>query len=257
MLCGPALVLTARTNRRIHTLTTLASAEFGLAITSADREAAFRLVHDQYVARGYIRPDPSGRLARMHHALAGTRVFVCRIDGHVAATVSLIPDSPLALPCDELYAAELAPLRAAGRRIAEVGALAIDDRWRDVGLLIVRGLVQMIALYADRLAGIDTLCITVNPRHARFYETCLRFARFGALKAYPAVNNAPAVALRLDLAREMRTPLPAGAVPFATGLLEPQEIDAVLATLTRDLAQMQSFQSDPGDFGDGGTIDMC
>ena len=152
----------------------------------------------------------------------------------------------MGLPCDDLYADDLAPLRAAGRRIAEVSALAIDERWRDVGLLVVRNLVQMIALYADGLARLDTLCIAVNPRHARFYESCLRFERFGELKSYPAVNNAPAVALRLDLAREMRAAQPASAVPFAAGLLEPAETGAVVATLRRDIARMQSFQSLPG-----------
>jgi hypothetical protein len=160
--------------------------------------------------------------------------------------VSLIPDSAIGVPCDDLYAAELAPLRACGRRIAEVSALAIHEQWRDVGLLVVRKLVQMIALYAHRLADLDTLCIAVNPRHARFYESCLRFQRFGALKAYPAVNDAPAVALRLDLAREMRIPPPAGAVPFAAGLLDPGETGAVLATLRRDIQRMQSFQSVAG-----------
>jgi hypothetical protein len=239
-------VLTARTARKIDSLDTLRSARFGLAVTAAEREGAFRLVHDQYVARGYIRPDPTGRRAGAHHALDSTRVFVGRVDDDVVATVSLIPDSAIGLPCDDLYATELAPLRARGRRIAEVSALAIHERWRDVGLLVVRNLVQMIALYADRLAGLDTLCIAVNPRHARFYESCLRFQRFGDVKAYPAVNNAPAVALRLDLAREMRTPQPASAVPFAAGLLEPSETGAVLATLRRDIAHMQSFQSVAG-----------
>lgn len=239
-------MLTARTARKIDSLDALRTAHFGLAVTEAEREAAFRLVHDQYVARGYIRPDPTGRRVGAHHALPSTRVFIGRIGDEVIATVSLVPDSTLGLPCDDLYAAELAPLRARGRRIAEVSALAIHDRWRDVGLLVVRKLVQMIALYADRLAGLDTLCIAVNPRHARFYESCLRFQRFGDVKAYPAVNDAPAVALRLDLAREMRMPQPASAVPFAAGLLDRDEIQAVLATLRRDIARLQSFQSVTG-----------
>jgi hypothetical protein len=250
-------VLTARTARRIESLDTLRTARFGLAVTDAEREQAFRLVHDQYVARGYIRPDPTGRRAGVHHALASTRVFVGRVDDRVIATVSLIPDSPLGLPCDDLYAAELAPLRASGRRIAEVSALAIREQWRDVGLLVVRKLVQMIALYADRLAGLDMLSIAVNPRHARFYESCLRFQRFGDVKAYAAVNDAPAVALRLDLAREMRMPQPASTVPFAAGLLDPDEIHYVLATLRRDIQRMQSFQSVAGILGAAPTREVC
>jgi hypothetical protein len=250
-------VLTARTAKKLDALEALRSADFGLARTPAERDAAFRLVHDQYVARGYIRPDPTGRRAGFHHTLDTTRVFVCRLDGAVVATVSLIPDSPHGLPCDDLSMEDLAALRAGGRRIAEVSALAIDDRWRDVGLLIVRGLVQMIALYADRVAAPDTLVITVNPRHARFYESCLRFRRCGDVKAYPAVNNAPAVALRLDLAREMRAPQPASVVPFAAGLLRPAEIAGALAALHRDLAARQSLQSPADVFRGSATSEVC
>jgi hypothetical protein len=253
-------VLTARTERSIGTVDALASIEFGLAVTPEEREDAFRLVHDQYVARGYMRPDPAGRRIGRHHARPTTRVFVARVDGRVIATVSVIPDSRLGLPCDELYHAELAPMRGRGRRIAEVSALAVDDRWRDVGLLIVRGLVQMIAVYAGRIARLQTLCIAVNPRHARFYESCLRFERFGPVKAYAAVNGAPAVALRLDLARELSAPLPASAVPFAAGLLEAGDIARVLETLHRDLAKghtVQGFQSPTGTLFAGATLEVC
>jgi GNAT superfamily N-acetyltransferase len=259
LLCGPSTVLTARTTRRVGTVDSLASIEFGVAATFPERERAFRLVHDQYVARGYMRPDPAGRRIGRHHALPATRVFVARVLDEIVATVSVVPDSPAGLPCDDLYQMELTPIRARHARLAEVSALAVHDDWRDIGLLIVRGLVQAIALYAHRLAGLETLCITVNPRHVRFYETCLMFKRFGGVKSYAAVNGALAVALSLDLAREMRAPLIASAVPFAAGLFEG-DVDRALTTIRRDLERadnVQSFQSVASDLAGQRSMEVC
>jgi hypothetical protein len=247
-------VLTARTS---CTPGALGGLDFGLAVTTADFAGAFRLVHDQYVARGYIRPDPSGRRIGRHHALPSTRVFVGRADGRVVATVSLIPDSPLGLPSDEVYREELAPLRATGG-LAEVSALAIDDAYRDVGLSVVRSLVQMIAVYATEIADLRTLCIAVNPRHARFYETRLRFDRFGGTRAYAAVNGAPAVGLRLDLRREIAAARRTDD-PFAAGVLDPQRTAAAAGRLRADLERMKLLQSSRGarDFVRAGDVESC
>lgn len=235
-------MLTARRTCKPASDAALASIDFGLAVTAEDFGDAFRLVHDQYVARGYIRPDPSGRRVGRHHALASTRVFTGRAEGRVVATVSVIPDSTIGLPCDDLYRAELAPFREHGGGLAEVSALAIDEAYRDVGLLVVRALVQMIAVYASQIATLDTLCIAVNPRHVRFYETLLRFQRFGATKPYPAVNGAPAVAMRLDLRRELAAAQNT-VEPFAAAVLDPTRTAQAVLRLRSDLDRMKLLQS--------------
>jgi hypothetical protein len=147
-------------------------------------------------------------------------VFVARAGGAVVATVSVIADSVLGLPCDELYAAELAAFRATGRRLGEVSALAVSDAWRGAGLATLRALVRVVGVYGRDIARLDDLCIAVHPRHAPFYEGLLRFTRFGGLKTYDAVNGAPAVGLRLDL-RELDAPL--GEASFAARVFDAEE----------------------------------
>lgn len=225
-------MLPARTARRAR-VAALASLQFGLATTDAELDGAFRLVHDQYVARGYMRAQPGGRRTTLHHALPETRVFVARADGRVVATVSLVPDSILGMPCDALYPDEVQALRARGRRLAEVSSLAVADGATGGGIEVVRALVQLVAVYASRLARIDDLCITVNPRHARFYEALLRFVRFGPVRRYEAVNGAPAIGLRLDLATALASTPDAADVPFAAHLFTPAEIARVLPLLRR------------------------
>ncbi len=239
---------------------TAASFEVGLATAFEDFDSAFRLVHDQYVARGYMAPSPTGRRLTPYHALPGTRVFIARSSSQVVGTVSLVPDSPELMPCDALYHRELAPLRAAGRRLGEVSSLAVDDGRRAPGLSIVRSLVQVVAIYASRIARVDDLCITVNPRHAKFYEALLGFQRFGAPKAYGAVRGAPAVAMRLDLVRNLSSTVSSEVFPFAAALFTRAEVARVLAGLERDVdratvtpAELTSWAEDEMQFVQSGT----
>jgi hypothetical protein len=167
--------------------------------------------------------------------MPSTAVFVARADGEVVATVSLIADSALQLPCDALYGAELVAFRAAGRRLAEVSALAVSEDWRGVGLGAMRALVRVVGVYGREIARVDDLCIAVHPRHAPFYEGRLRFERFGRLTAYDAVNGAPAVGLRLDL-RQLDRPLDGAS--FAGAVFSPEERARTRAGLERDLDRL-------------------
>lgn len=179
--------------------------QFELACDTPTLDAAFRLVHDQYVRRKYLDPHPTGWRLSVHNALPGTRVFVARAADRVVGTVTLIEDSPLGLPMDEIYRAELAPLRRHGRRLAEVSGLALDAQGRPGRLPVVMHLMRTLVIYAAALTELDDLCIAVNPRHVEFYERLLHFERVGPLRAFGKVNGAPAYALRLDLglAREL------------------------------------------------------
>jgi len=205
----------------------------GLAITRTELDAASRLVHRCYLERGYVQPTADGRHVSPYLAMPSAAVFVARAGSEVVATVSLLEDSELQLPCDELYPAEMGVLRAAGLRVAEVSALAVSEAHRSVALEAMRALIRVVGVYARDLAGVDHLCIAVNPRHASFYESRLRFRRFGGLKAYGAVNGAPAVGLLLDL-REMDRPLDDDA--FAVSLFGASERARTGARLRRDRA---------------------
>jgi hypothetical protein len=207
--------------------------DVGLATTREALDAASRLVHACYVRRGYVTPSDDGRHVSPYLAMPSTAVFVARAEDAVVATVSLIVDSPLQLPSDELYAAELAAFRAAGRRLAEVSALAVDEDWRGAALGTLRTLVQVVGIYGRDIAGVDDLCIAVHPRHAPFYERLLRFRRFGDLRAYDAVNGAPALGLRLDL-HQLDGPL--AEASFAGSLFGAQARARVRARLHQDLA---------------------
>ena len=53
--------------------------ELKIADTQDELEACFRILHDAYVAAGFMQPDPSGLRVTIYHALPTPRLlrFVC------------------------------------------------------------------------------------------------------------------------------------------------------------------------------------
>lgn len=221
---------------------TVGPMRFGLAYDTEALDRAFRLVHDQYVWRGYMKPHPSRRRIGLHQALPFNKIFVAQVATSVTGTVTLIEDSTIGLPMDEIYREELAAVREEARRIAEVSALAMDPHTRAQGMGIVMRLLRMLLLYAAEVARLDDLFLAVNPRHVEFYEKFFNCRPFATLKQYGKVNGAPAVALRLDLhfVRDLITETQTAGVPacerheFLYGM---QNYRDVMLQLRQDLPQ--------------------
>ena len=169
-----------------------------VASTVQEHEHASRLVHAAYVRRGIMEPHASGVRVTTHGLLPSTIVFIAKRHGEVVGTLSLVLDSPLGLPMEQVFAAEIAPLRAAGRKVAEVGALCVapHERGRGVPLLLNKLMWQV----ASKRLGINSLAIAVHPDAACLYDATLRFVALGTTKTYPGLTaSALAVALHLDL----------------------------------------------------------
>lgn len=145
----------------------------------------------------------------LYNALPSTTTFIAKQAGRVVATVTLIPDSPLGIPMDKIYKNEVDALRGQGRRVSEASQLAIDNRLFPQGwfsmfnfnkLIFLFKLFKLILDYAAEVEKLDDSCIAVNPKHQYLYKF-IGFEKWGGLKYYGSVNNAPAVAKRLDLHR--------------------------------------------------------
>src|SRR4030095_10945145 len=145
-----------------------------VAFDAARRERAFRLAFRVYRDCGYVVDTPSGRLSSKFDAHASTLVLLAQDGaGNDAATVSRVFDSPSGLPCDEVRAAGLAPLRAQARRLVEVSRLAIHQDYVGSKPLLVQ-LFNAISLYARHESATDFV-IEVHPRHVNYYRRLLMF----------------------------------------------------------------------------------
>ncbi|MFH1023332.1 MAG: hypothetical protein V1809_08065 [Planctomycetota bacterium] len=176
----------------------------GLAANTRElREAAWRLVQEFYVRKGYMAPGGPGMRIIPQDALPETTTYLAiqAATGQTAATLTLVPDSPLGLPMDDLYRADLDVLRASGRKPAEIAKLVagLDDTDERLGMEMLLHLFKLAYLTARRLEGCTDLVITVNPRHQKYYRRLLRFEYVGETRRYASVAGAEAVPLRLDL----------------------------------------------------------
>jgi hypothetical protein len=97
------------------------------------------------------------------------------------------------------YPAEVRDRRQRGLLIGEVSCLAFEPMVSNNFLAVFMQLTGLMVQHA-RSRGIEQLLIAVHPQHARFYERFMGYQRVGPARAYPSVQNAPAVALCLDFA---------------------------------------------------------
>jgi len=168
-----------------------------VAETLDEYSQAFKVLHDVYLSSGYLpHPHPSGMHYSAHHLLPKTCVFLFKTYLTVLSTMSYIPDTPkFGLPMDSLYKAELDGLRNSGRKVVELGSLATTRHrcWQNLMIFLSKAVFQ----YALS-TGADDLCIMVNPKHVRFYNSIFLFQPFGEERHYDKVD-APAVALRVDM----------------------------------------------------------
>ncbi|MDR2092543.1 MAG: hypothetical protein LBP58_04410 [Azoarcus sp.] len=176
-----------------------------LAQTKEELEACFRLLHDEYVAAGIMKPDPSGLRVTFHHALPTTSVLMCCHESTVIGTVSLIRENKLGFPMQQVF--DLDKVFRKGGNVAEVSALAISRQFRMVRNRILMPMLKFLYEYAEYRFDTQHLVIAAHPRHMGFYENVLCFRRLSPhrVKHYDFVNGAPAAGAHLDLveAKEM------------------------------------------------------
>ena len=180
-----------------------------LVDTDEARGTAQHLIDRMYATRGY-RAAPSTKAAVQPRPSHERRAFMAVEAGVAVGTISVVDDSDAGLAADELFADEVARMRATGLGVCEFGKLAMDRRARSPKLLA--SLFHVAYLEAYRVNRRRYVLIEVNPRHVRYYQAMLGFDVVGPTRLNLRVN-APAVLMCLDLAEaERQIALQAGRV---------------------------------------------
>ncbi len=173
--------------------------ELKIADTQAELEACFALLHDAYVASGFMRIHPSGLRVTPYHALPTTTTLCAKINGQVVGTLSIVRDGVFGFPMQSAF--DISSVRAKEGRIAEISALAVHPSFRKTGGSILFPLMKFMYEYCTRYFDTRHLLIAVNPSHIEMYESLLFFQRLDSqtIEEYDFANGAPAVGATLDL----------------------------------------------------------
>ncbi len=166
-----------------------------LAGSEERRQVAHMLVRKMYSSRGYKTETPDSEPAVEYPARL-TLLLSDRLE-RPRGTMSLIFDVGAGLPADAAFSDLLDPMRAEGRRLAEVSRLAIDDGGG--GTYLVAGMVQVLLIYSTVIHPYTDWIIEVNPRHVGYYKRMLGFETVGDRRQCARVE-APAVLMRIRLA---------------------------------------------------------
>jgi GNAT superfamily N-acetyltransferase len=173
--------------------------ELKVAETREELEECFRILHDAYVASGFMKPSPSGLRITMYHALPTTTTLCAKYDGRVVGTMSMIREGVFGFPLQSVF--DLSEVRAKQGQIAEISALAVHPDFRKTGGAILFPLMKFMYEYCTEYFDTRHLVIAVNPDKIELYESLLFFERLqeNVVANYDFANGAPAVGATLDL----------------------------------------------------------
>jgi len=166
------------------------------AFNVEDLHAAYRLVYDCFVEKGYIFPNPSRLRMRPFEALPETATFVAKADNNVVGVTSIVVDSPgLGLPSEKPYPQEVESLRHMAHKLCEITNLAIAPEYRRTNIL-----TELIRCYIAHFLAIDCdyAIASISPGHRAFYEL-LGFQAIGARTSYSQDFDDPVILVKLSL----------------------------------------------------------
>jgi len=166
------------------------------AVTVEDLAAAYELVHETFLERGYVRPQPGGLRVRVFEALPAMATFVADADGTIVAVLGLAVDSPdIGLPADEAFYEELRPLRSGGRLVCEVTNQVIVPTYRSCA--VATELMRCMFAHA-LLIGCDELTMTVSACHVPFYQL-LGFETASPIRSHSDEVYDPTILMRVNV----------------------------------------------------------
>lgn len=188
--------------RRSRLLKNTENIEYKIAISTEELEQAFELVTQQYISAG-LHSDNDGLRLTKFHLLPNSKVFIAiqkQADSSqkVVGTITMIEDSSMGLPMDEIYPDRLQRLRMSNLKLAEVIGLAVSPEQSAIYNNIVMYLYK-ICLQFSRFVQVTDLLCTVKTKHAAFYESLLLFKRIGELVRYSYAKNQLVQGYRLNL----------------------------------------------------------
>jgi hypothetical protein len=169
------------------------------------RQKAYEYIYKIYSNKGFTKNgDGKDLWLSIYDALPETTTLVAEDSrGHIRGTLTVVFDTPIGLPSDEIYKEEIDELRNEGHRISEIVSFGIGEPSKG-SVKFLAGLVYSAYLLAWQIKKSTDFVISVHPRYETTYSKKLLFKRIGPVRRYAKVNGAPAILLNLPLSLPSR-----------------------------------------------------
>lgn len=143
------------------------------AETPDEIKQALTLVHDSYVALGYMDQSESRMRFSKFLALPTTVILIAKWNEEVVGTLSIVSDSAFGLPSDPVWSEH--KFRERGELIAEISSLSIkkDFVFRRGKLLMA--LCKIMYLYCSKILKVDAIVASTTTEVEPFYTDILLF----------------------------------------------------------------------------------
>jgi hypothetical protein len=165
-------------------------------------EEAYCLVHRTFRAEGLPETGPAKTRLNPFSRLPDARTFMIDFSGRLIGVITVLPDSVLGLPTDELYHSELKALRESGRKLCEVSGLTVECTDKRPARLARLLLFRAAYRYALSAFQATDICVLAPEHHDKYFRRLFMFQRLGESRIYALGGvHCPAVGLRLDLER--------------------------------------------------------
>jgi len=163
------------------------------------RQEAYKLLYDVYSKVGIAQDRSTDLWLSIFDALPETTTLVAQDHkGEIQGAITLVFDSPIGLPADELYNEEIDELRNTGREIIELISFGVKETARG-SIKILAILFYSAYLLSWRKKKATDFVVTVDAHHEKFYCRAIKFKKIGAVRNYVKVNGNPTVLLNLPL----------------------------------------------------------
>lgn len=157
--------------------------------------AAFRMVHDNYVASGYMTPHPSGMRYTALQLLPVSTTWIAIYGNEIIGTGTVVAYSPAGLPSGAVFADHFRTLRSKGRTVAEATLLACRSHHEVNAVSIICAILR----HGVRCSRVDDFCVVADPNHLSFWQKVLGFEILTNARRDGHAAGHPGVLMRLDL----------------------------------------------------------
>ena len=125
----------------------LSAIECRVVRTREEMQDAYSLVYKEYFKRGYMQENPSKMRISLYNIIPHTTTFIGIVGRGIISTATVIQDSPLGLPMDEIYSEELSRFRRENKKICEVSMLASDTDLFTGGVSLMLNAKKMFFIF--------------------------------------------------------------------------------------------------------------